>query len=334
MNARRHSGGWLIGGVLALLGMISPGLFSTPICKYKNSEPEKGYLIRNVPFEKWLEKNYCGPACLSMVLNYWDAARSFSQQKIKDDIHDSEDQTTYNSEMVLYPRTKGFASYSFQGDLRILKEVVGKGIPVIVLTRTVKQIPKGHYRVVIGFDDREDQIIFHDPFLGGRQAMTSRNFMEACDLGKGRSQSRWMLAVVPAQGTFPFPALRNDALTAINLATAYYRRSDFMKSREQWQKVKDSDPFSIYCLAMLNLREGKAEEAEAYALKAVSMDVNSAYAHDVLGMAYAKQEKIGQALHSLAQAVRLAPEEMFIRKHYQQVRSLGGAGALLDNINK
>jgi tetratricopeptide (TPR) repeat protein len=269
-----------------------------------------------------------------MVLNYWDDSRSFSQQEIKDDIYDAEDQTTYNSEMVLYPRTKGFASYSFQGDLRILKEVVGKGIPVIVLTRTSTQIPKGHYRVVIGFDELEDQIIFHDPFLGGRHAMTSRNFMEACELGKGRNRSRWMLAVVPNQASFPFPALRSDALTSINLATAYYRRSDFMKSREQWEKVKESDPYPMYSLAMLNLREGKALEAEAYALKAVSMDGSSAYAHDVLGLAYAKQEKIEQALQSLAQAVRLAPEEMFIRKHYQQVRALGDARARLDNINK
>jgi len=45
-----------------------------------------------------------------------------------------------------------------------LKDVVGKDIPVIVLTKTIKQIAKGHYRVVIGFDDDRDQIIFHDPF--------------------------------------------------------------------------------------------------------------------------------------------------------------------------
>ena len=92
--------------------------------------------------------------------------RSFSQQKITDEIFDTENQATYNSEMVLYPRSKGFASYSFQGDLRILKDIVGKGIPVIVLTKTIKQIAKGHYRVVIGFDDERDQIIFHDPFFG------------------------------------------------------------------------------------------------------------------------------------------------------------------------
>ncbi len=314
-----------IAGLLAGLGLIAPCLLSVQVFKYQNIEPERGHLIQKVPFEKWLERNHCGPACLAMVLNYWDETRSFSQRKITDDIYDSESQATYNSEMVLYPRANGFASYSFRGDLRILKEVVGKDIPVIVLTKTIKQIAKGHYRVVIGFDEGKGQIIFHDPYFGDRHAMTTKDFMKVWELGKGRNQSRWMMAVIPNQGAFPFPALENDPLTSINLATAYYRRSEFAKSKEQWEKAKATlgeDPYPLYSLAMVSLREGKAGEAEAYALEAVDLDGKSAYAHDVLGLAYASQEMIPQALRSLGRALRLAPGEEFIRKHYLQVRAL------------
>jgi predicted double-glycine peptidase len=326
-----------IWGLLAGLGLITTCLFSAQVFKYKKIKPEKGYLIQTVPFEKWLKRNYCGPACLAMVLNYWDETRSFNQQKITDEIYDSESQATYNSEMVLYPRSKGFVSCSFQGNLQVLKDVVGKGIPVIVLTKTIKQLAKGHYRVVIGFDDDRDQIIFHDPYFGGRHAMTFKSFLKVWELGKGRNQSRWMMAVVPALSPFPFPALQNDPLTSINLATAYYRRSDFVRSREQWEKVRESlsaDPYPLYSLAMVSIREGKAGEAEAYALQALSLDAKSAYAHDVLGLAYAKQGKIDQALQSLDQACRLAPGEKFIRKHYLQVRALQIERARLDNINK
>jgi tetratricopeptide (TPR) repeat protein len=294
-------------------------------------------LIQNVPFEKWLKRNYCGPACLAMVLNHWDKARSFSQREITDEIYDSESQATYNSEMVLYPRSKGFMSYSFQGDVRILKELVGQGIPVIVLTKALKQVPKGHYRVVIGFDDAKGQVIFHDPFLGSRHAMTAGNFLHAWELGKGRNQSRWMLAVVPGQSPFPFPALQQDPLTAINLATAYYRRGNFTKSREQWEKARDSlgnDPTPLYSLGMISLREGKFPEAESYARQAIDLDAKSAYAHDVLGLAYAKQEKLELALQSLEQAQRLAPREPFIRKHYLQVRALRIERARPDHIQK
>jgi tetratricopeptide (TPR) repeat protein len=312
-------------------------LFSAQVFKYKKIKPEKGYLIQRVPAEKWLKRNTCGPACLAMVLNYWDKKQSFSQRQITDEIYDSESQATYNSEMVLYPRTKGFSSYSFQGDLQILKDVIGKDIPVIVLTKPVKQIAKGHYRVVIGFDDDKDQVIFHDPYFGGRQAMTTKNFMKVWELGKGRNQCRWMLAVVPGQSPFPFPTLQNDPLTAINLATAYYRRSDFTKSKEQWEKARESigaDPYPLYSLAMVSLREGKAGEAEAYAQKALSFDAKSAYAHDVLGLAYAKQGKIVQALQSLERARRLAPGEKFIQKHYLQVAALHIERSRLENNKK
>ena len=110
-----------------------------------------------------------------------------------------------------------------------------------------------------------------------------------------------------------------------------------MKSREQWEKVKESlseDPYPLYSLAMVSLREGKAEEAEAYALKALSLDAKSAYAHDVLGLAYANQGRIAQAFQSLGQAVRLAPGEEFIRKHYLQVRAIYIERARLESIPK
>jgi len=324
-------------GVLAGLGLLAPCLFSAQVFKYHKIKPEKGYLIQTVPFEKWLGRNYCGPACLVMVLNYWDETRPFSQKEIADDIYDSGNQATYNSDLVLYPRSKGFQSYSFQGNLQTLKDVVGNDIPVIVLTKTIKQVAKGHYRLVIGFDDDKDQVIFHDPFFGGRHAMKSRNFMKVWELGKKRNQFRWMMAVVPDEGAFPFPALRNDPMTPINLATAYYRRSELEKSKEQWKIAGESlrdDPYPLFSLAMVSLKEGKVKEAEAYARKAISLDAKSAYAHDVLGLAYAKQGKLVPALKSLGRALRLAPKEKFIRTHYLQVRAFYIEKAKLEIIKR
>lgn len=323
-GSRGRTARW-IGGILAGLGLLTPALFSAQIMKYQKAKPAKGHLIQTVPFEKWLKTNYCGPACLAMVLNSWDPARSFRQQKIADEIYDSGNQTTYNSELVLYPRTRGFVSYSFQGNMQILKDLVARDIPVIVLTKTVKQVAKGHYRVVIGFDDDEGQIIFHDPYFGGRKAMKTKTFMKVWELGKGRNQSRWMMAVVPGQIPFPFPALQSDPLTSINLATAFYRRTDYSRAREQWEKVRQSlgeDPYPLYSLGMVSLREGKFDEAEAYALEAIGRDAKCAYAYDVLGLAYANQGKMLPALQSMSQARRLAPKEEFIRTHYLQVRAI------------
>jgi len=324
---------WLI----ALIGFAPRFLLASQIFKYEKAAPEKGFLIQTVPFEKWLERNYCGPACLAMVLNFWDGAGHFSQRGIAADIYDSENQATYNSELILYPRNKGFVSYSFRGNLRVLKDVVGRNIPVIVLTKTIRQISKGHYRVVIGFDEDRDQIIFHDPYFGGRQAMDSGDFLKVWSLGKGHNQFQWMMVVVPDPSAFPFPALQNDPLTRINLATAYYRRSEFAKSKELWGALRESlssDPYPLYSLAMVSLREDKPEEAERYALAAVELDQKSAYAHDVLGLAYAKQDRYFEALRSLGQAVRLAPDEGFILNHYRQVRALYVERARLESVQR
>lgn len=323
--------------LLLCAGLASSCLAPLGIVKYENPRPENGHLIQSVPFEKWLARNYCGPACLAMVLNYWDGARSFSQQRIAADIFDSESQVTYNSELVLYPRTLGFQSYSFQGDLPTLKAVVAVDVPVIVLTKPILQLAKGHYRVVVGFDDAKGLVIFHDPYFGDRYAMAYGDFAELWELGEGLNQSRWAMAVVPGEKAFPFPALQSHPLTTVNLATAYYRRSEFAKSRELWLKAREllaGDPYPVYSLAMVSLRMGHDGEAESYALEALSLDGKSAYAYDVLGLAYARQGKIPEALESLGRAVRLAPEEKFIREHYLQVRALLRQRGLENNPKK
>ena len=167
------------------------------IYKYGSPRPRTGHLIQNVPFEKWLARNYCGPACLTMVLNYWAGAGSFSQQRIAADIYDSESQGTYSSELVLYPRGLGFMSHSFQGDLPALKAVVGQDIPVVVLTKPIRQLEKGHYRVVIGFDEAKRRVIFHDPYFGERQAMSDADFLKLWEMGKGLNELRWAMARRP-----------------------------------------------------------------------------------------------------------------------------------------
>jgi tetratricopeptide (TPR) repeat protein len=85
---------------------------------------------------------------------------------------------------------------------------------------------------------------------------------------------------------------------------------------------------------MVSLREGKAEEAEAYALEALAADSKSAYAHDVLGLTHATQGRFAAALESLGKAFRLAPKEEFIRKHYLQVRDLYIGSSRLEEIQK
>jgi tetratricopeptide (TPR) repeat protein len=298
-------------------------LSAEQISKYKKDEPEKGHIIKKVPFQKWKKRNYCGPAAMAMVLSYWKDNKQ-SQRKIAKEMHGFEEEIAYNSEMVLYPRTIGMMSYSFNGNIQKLKEIIKKDIPLIVLHKPVKQIDKGHYRVVIGFDEDSHQIIFHDPLLGERFAADYDMFNELWHWGEDINKRNWTLVVVPDEIEFDSLNIKSKYLTHINMATSYYRRQEYEKSLPIWELAcseNESDPYPVYSLAMTHIRLDNKQKALEYAEKAVNMDKKNAFALDVLGLAYYKIGKLEDSLDILSQAMRLAPEAEFIRQHYLVVRN-------------
>lgn len=302
-------------------------LFSTlsaeQISKYKKNEPKRGHIIKKVPFQKWKKKNYCGPAAMAMVLSYWKDEKQ-NQRKIAKGMHGFEEEIAYNSEMVFYPRTIGMMSYSFNGDIQKLKEIIKKDIPLIVLHKPVKQINKGHYRVVIGFDEDSQQIIFHDPLLGERFAADNDMFNELWRWDDNINKRNWSLAVVPDDIEFESLNLESKYLTHINMATSYYRREEYEKSLPIWESAcseNPSDPYPVYSTAMTHIRLDNKQKALEYAEKAVNMDKKNAFALDVLGLAYYKIGKLEDSMNVLSQAMRLDPEAEFIRQHYLVVRN-------------
>ncbi len=149
--------------------------------------------------------------------------------------------------------------------------------------------------------------------------------MKIWRLGTDRNRCRWMMAVIPVLRSLPVPGLASDPMTSVNLATAFYRRGDYARSREEWEKVRRSlcgQAFPVYSLAMVSLREGRVGEAEALAEEALRLDAASAQAADVLGLAYAAQGRIAEAWKALGLALGLDPKQAFIRDHYLKVRDL------------
>jgi len=202
--------------------IISP-LSAAKIFKYRRDVPEKGHIISTVPFEKWIKRNYCGPACLSMALKYWQPDKTYDQEKIAEIVMDPKKQVAFNSEMLFYPRTQQLISYSFRGDIATIKKLVSQDIPIIVLTKAIEEVNKGHYRVLVGFDEKDDLIIFHDPFFGPRRAMKNNNFVKIWEMDEGINKNRWAMVIFPSvQATTAAPELKDQAMTHINLATSYY----------------------------------------------------------------------------------------------------------------
>lgn len=311
--------------LLLVFGILVSPLLGSDIFEYRRESPENGHIIPDVPFEKWLKRNYCGPACMSMVLKFWLPDEPLGQEGIAEKIMDPQKKASFNSEMLIFPRKMEMASCSFQGDLDVVQKLISLDIPLIVLTKPIDEVNKGHYRVLIGFDEKRKLIIFHDPYFGPRRAMKYQDFLKVWKMDDSLNNDRWTLAVASPNSVLDtFQELWNHPLTHANMATAYYRKFEYEKSFREWEAVRDAmpeDPYSLYSLGMVCYRMERYDEASEYARLALDLDPNSSYAYDVLGLVLFKKGRITESLKTMSQALRGEPKADFIKSHYLQVRA-------------
>ncbi|MFO7866309.1 MAG: papain-like cysteine protease family protein [Candidatus Aminicenantes bacterium] len=296
---------------------------STQIFEYRWKSPEQGHLISDIPYEKWIKRNYCGPACMAMVLKYWSQEEQADQNNIAAEVMDKERDVAFSSEMVFYAREKGFDGYAFTGEWDMVKRYLEQNIPLIVLNRPINQVKKGHYRLLTGFDEGRNLVIFHDPYFGPNRAMKIKDFLQVWKMNTDLNGDRWTFAVLPSARALDYPELQDHPVTHVNLATAYYRRDRFRDSFNHWtlaHRGVPDDPYPLYSLGMVCIRMEDFDQAAAYAQEALTLNPDSAYALDVLGLARFKQGKVSESLKILGNALKLNPQEWFIRNHYLQVR--------------
>jgi len=131
--------------------------------------------------ERW---NYCGPANLSMALNYWGwpGDRDDIARVVKPGINDPDlnfiqqgrlDKNVMPSEMINF-----VAEYTdfnivarYGGDLELLKHFIANGFPVLVEKGyyeedyTGKVAWLGHYLFTTGYDDAAGEFVVQDAYL-------------------------------------------------------------------------------------------------------------------------------------------------------------------------
>ena len=287
--------------------------------------PIEGHLIEGVPFYKQKERNYCGPAVLSMVLNYWDKDKIFTQEEIVKDIFDPTVEITNNSEMVFYPYVQNFRVLSSNGNIEQLKNLIRENVPVIILQRVVDKIVyKGHYRVVVGYDDAKNVMILNDPWFGDKLSMSYKLFSELWAFGKEINKKNWMLVLLPKEKESILDKLvvKESAVTYHNIATALYSRKRIPEAITQWQKAIEISPEEItfyYCASYAYVQEEDYDEAIRYGKLAVRVNDDNSFAYDTLGWAYYKKGMMKEAFQQLEKATQLSPDVEFIKNHYNVV---------------
>jgi ABC-type bacteriocin/lantibiotic exporter with double-glycine peptidase domain len=117
------------------------------------------------------EKEGCGSAVLSMVLQYWNQkgtalpAERLDAEKIQRELYSKEAHGIRASAMEQFLRDSGFSPFIFRGEWSDLGSHIEKGRPLIASIQ-----PGGksslHYVVVVGIDPQQEAVLLNDPERG------------------------------------------------------------------------------------------------------------------------------------------------------------------------
>lgn len=205
-------------------------------------------------------RNYCGPASLTTVLSFWGLKTD--QKTVGQSVFDSSIQATNGADMLLYARAKGYSAYSWNSDLKDLKQKLATGVPVIVLQDSSTSDPSGHYRVAIGYDEKDKVIYVSDPYDPNNKKMAYNEFMQLWS-----PHGNWSLLVCPSdKDAFKSELDEKNPVVHLDLAYIHYKHGDFASSERESRLALALEPANDRAKSLLSQAigaRGKSSKAAA-----------------------------------------------------------------------
>ena len=176
--------------------LIAGHLTSVPgVLLARNSNAETGFWL-DVPFMRQ-DRNLCGAASVSMVLQYWQkanpAGRPFeppSFPQIAAALGSAESKGVSGSQMRAYLVSLGYQVVVFKGHWEDIKSHISKGRPLIVGLGNRGALD--HYLVVAGWNDPENVVLVNDPARRKLLKLDRQDFQKAWE-----RTSCWTLLALP-----------------------------------------------------------------------------------------------------------------------------------------
>jgi ABC-type bacteriocin/lantibiotic exporter with double-glycine peptidase domain len=147
-----------------------------------------------IPYCKQEKDYFCGPACLNMILKFYNI--DISQRELAKKLKTTQSHGTRNRNIKKIAEKYGFNAKEYKNSsIRQLKELIKKNVPIIVNYLDLED-HEGHLAIVIGYT--KSKIILDDPAPHYGKNL-SINIKEFNDLWKGgfenKKTKRWMLAI-------------------------------------------------------------------------------------------------------------------------------------------
>jgi ABC-type bacteriocin/lantibiotic exporter with double-glycine peptidase domain len=160
-----------------------------------NPGAEAGFWL-DVPFVRQ-DKNLCGAASVSMVLQYWQKAHQAgsvfevpSFPHIAEALGSEESKGVLGSQMKAYLASIGYQVFVFKGQWEDIKSHISKGRPLIVGLGNRGALD--HYLVVTGWNDPENVVLVNDPARRKLLKLDRKDFQKAWE-----RTSYWTLLALP-----------------------------------------------------------------------------------------------------------------------------------------
>ena len=163
------------------------------------SAAEASVIWLDVPFVKQ-EKEGCGAASISMIMQYWQRQASlFANPKsdsvqIQRALHSDAGHGIYASDMERYLQENGYATFAFSGQFADLEHHLEKGRPIIIALKPGSHMPS-HYVVVAGLDPERQLVLFNDPAERKLLKVDYSRFEH-----DWKATGHWTLLALPAMG--------------------------------------------------------------------------------------------------------------------------------------
>ena len=188
-NPRRARAVAAVCFALSMAGCVSADQFLTG--EERPLSPNALY-VKQVPFYPQTQYQ-CGPASLATVLNYW--GRHVTPEQIAQEIYRPGMKGTLSLDLWQYAKAQDFQASVRQGSWEFLETQVSRERPIIAfLNLGFRQVPLGHFLVVVGVDPDNKSVIAYSG-VEKNQRIPFDRFKKAWE-----KTNYWSLLIEPQPG--------------------------------------------------------------------------------------------------------------------------------------
>ncbi len=251
--------------------------------------------ILDVPFIAQ-KPNYCGPAALAMLANYY--GHPVSQDEIASAIYLPDIGGALTSELGDYARRFNLWVRQYHGTLDDLRQKLDAGVPLLVLGKFGDQ---SHYFVVLGWDKFRQVVTVHSD-TRPRYEMRAEDFQNRWD----RAGNWTLLVCPPEKATWRLTAEEHNDLGL------FFERANLLgAATEHYVTATQLHPENSYFrmnLGNVLLKQRRLHEAVGAFIRALELDAENADAMNNLAYTYSEMgSNLDEAANLCQRAASLRP---------------------------